>query len=214
MRSAAALAALGLLSTWLFAATPQTEDVVTALHAGETLTLHLERQKGAPIVRVGPWRLGTRLKNVAKGRADRISDTRINLYFVVPGDQHLPGPAGYDHNLIVNIAADENQPIERDADLFWVAVLDPKVTQEIRLENDMILLAQESFVPHDLFALDDAPGAVLLRDQLHYESMADLAKYRNEDGSLPRVLIVPAGFVVRVTVNPQPAPPSPASQPK
>jgi hypothetical protein len=212
MRLAAAVAVLGMISPWLGATPPQqqTDEVVTALHAGEKVTLHLHRAKGGTLVKVGPWRLGTKVKKPEVGRSDRISDRRINLYFVVPGSEYRQASAPeFDHNLIENKTPDENVAIDTDADLFWVAVLDPKVSQEIRLENEMIMLAQERFMPNDLFALDDAPSAELLRDQLGFDSLRELAPFRNEDGTLPRVLILPAKVIVRVTIEPNPPEPAP-----
>jgi hypothetical protein len=48
---------------------------------------------------------------------------------------------------------------------------------------------------------------------LHFESLRDLAKYRNDDGTLPRVLIVPANIILHVIIDPQPAP-APAAEAK
>lgn len=157
---------------------------------------------------VGPWRFGPQLRFPKHGRADRIDDKRLNLYIVAPGSQHhSDAELAFDHNLLVNARADDDVPL--DFDLFWAITLDPSLRTEFRKEGDLLLAAQQRFIPGDLYDFDDAPGAAMLRSALRVDSLRGLARYRNKDGSLPRVLIIQAGFALRASFMPlPPAPPS------
>lgn len=206
MRATVAWALLAVASAVPCSSQQQKDDILMAFHEGQPLSLRIHRTaKGIPL-KAGPWRLGTKLRNTKHGRADKISDKRINLYFVVPGTQHQSKQQPeFDHNLLVNIAPPEErqQPIDTEADLFWVAVLDPKLTAEIRTESDLILLAQERFTPNDLYSFDDAPAAALLRGNIRIGSIFDLARFRDSDGTLPRILILPANAILSVTIDHQ-----------
>jgi hypothetical protein len=182
----------------------QTAEPLTASHDGQPVLLRIGATPKATMVRVGPWRLGTRLKQTKRGKPDKISDKRINLYFIVPGTQFQSRQQPeFDHNLLVNIAPPEEgeSPIETEADLFWVTVIDPKLTTEIRTESDLILLAQERFMPNDLYAFEDSPGAAILRENAKVESILDLARFRDRSGTLPRILILPANAILSVTIE-------------
>jgi hypothetical protein len=184
----------------------QQEDPLTAFHDAQPLTLRIHSTaKGTP-VKAGPWHLGTKVRQTKHGRADKISDKRLNLYFIVPGTQHQSKlQPEFDHNLMVNIPppAEGEKPIDTEADLFWVAVLDPRLSTEIRTESDLILLAQERFTPNDLYSLDDSPSATLLRENAKIDSIFALARFRDENGNLPRILILPANAILAVTIDPQ-----------
>jgi hypothetical protein len=58
----------------------------------------------------------------------------------------------------------------------------------------------QTFRPATLFEFKDVPAHALLAERLSIKSMADLRRhFREKDGSLPRLLIVPARLVVRAT---------------
>jgi len=156
---------------------------------------------------VGPWDFGERVSD------PKPRDKRLNLYLVCPGRQHhAEGWEDYDHNLVVNALSPEGQSGEWD--VYYAIVLDPALREDLRRERQLLLAAQSRFVPGDLYELDDAPGAAFLRLFLHAETLEDLAPYRRRDGSLPRLILVRAGFAVRATaVSPQP-PPTPTPSPK
>lgn len=179
---------------------PADEAPLQAFHDGETVNIRLASAPKGSVVKAGPWRLGTRVKQTKHGKPDKISDRRINLYFVVPGTQYQSRAAEFDHNLIVNLAPPEGQPVEVEADLFWVAVIDPTVSLDAKSETDLITLAQQEFVPGDLFAVDDIPADAFLREVARIETMADLNRYRKQDGALPRILILPAQAILSVTI--------------
>lgn len=192
-----AIAAL-VLFTFATAVSQQQAVTVAAYHDGETLRVTFQR--GVRPLTVGPWTLGTPLRRTAVGKPEKISDRRKTIYFAVRGSQHRSENAAYDHNLIVNVVpADE--AVEAEADLFWVIELDPRLQSDLKTEAELIVLAQERFMPGDLFAVEDAPGGALLRDKLGVTSLADLKKYRLADGTLPRLLIVPANMAFAITVE-------------
>ncbi len=86
-------------------------------------------------------------------------------------------------------------------------MLDPSLPGNFTSERELLLAAQDAFVPGDLFELEDMPAAALLQRYLHIESLADMEKFRRPDGALPRVIIVPSKFVVRASVVDPDAPP-------
>jgi len=206
MRAPVAWALLAVASVVPCSSQQHQDESLTAFHDGQPLTLRIQHSPKAAQVKAGPWRLGTKLKKAKHGRADKISDRRINVYFVIPGTQHQSKQQPeFDHNLLVNIAppAEGEQPIDTEADLFWVAVLDPKLNEEIRTESDLILLAQERFTPNDLYSLDDSPSAALLRENAKIDSIFDLARFRDQSGTLPRILILPANAILSLTIDHQ-----------
>jgi hypothetical protein len=193
-----------MLLLWIAAATvAETPQPLEALHDGEPLKLRF----AAPIGRekpltIGPWKLGPSLKRVKNGKPERPSDRRFTIYFVAPGTQYQSAATpALDHNLIVNVVPPNDDPIDAEFDLFWVIVLDPDVTKDLRSESDMIMLAQDRFTPGDLYALDDAPGAGLLREAVRADSLLDLQRYRRKDGTLPRILILPANSIQSATIE-------------
>jgi hypothetical protein len=206
MRATVAWALLAFASAIPCSSQQHQDDPVTAFHDAQPLTLRIRNAPKGTQVKAGPWHLGTELRRTKTGRADKISDKRINLYFVVPGMQYQSKlQPEFDHNLLVNIAPPEEgePPIETEADLFWVAVLDPKLMAEIRSESDLILLAQERFTPNDLYAIEDSPSAPLLRDNAKINSIFDLARFRDQKGTLPRLLILSAKAILSVTIDRQ-----------
>ncbi len=142
------------------------------------------------MARVGPWLYGVRLRD------SRPSDRRRNLYLVFPGSQHrVRGGEDYDHDCVLSGMPKTDEPAEWD--VWWAIVLDPSLHDEFRGERALIEEAQNTFLPPDLMDFEDVPGQRFLREGLKIDSVADLARFRHKDGTLPRVVIVPAGFAIR-----------------
>jgi len=147
----------------------------------------------------GPWTIGSLVHD------DKASDRRFNLYIIASGTvDQLPAPFDEFNNsaLINSDAPAGDRPTEWD--VFWVVVLDPSLTREIKDERELLVLGQSYFVPGDLYDVEDAPGHDLLR-QLSLTSLIDLASFRRADGALPRVILLSAGAAVRLNVTPPPA---------
>jgi len=161
---------------------------------GATLALTLEgEQRGGRSLRVGPWDFGQRLSD------SRPRDKRLNLYLVFPGQQHrAEGLEEFDHNCVINALPANGGAGEWD--IYWVVVLDPKFDHDLRREQELLMAAQTRFRPADLFEFDDIPAAQFLRSSLNMETLEHLARFRDRQGTLPRVVIVPAGFAIRAGV--------------
>jgi len=145
----------------------------------------------------GPWKLGAKIVE------SKPHDTRLNLYIVVPGDDfQADSDAGsvFDHNRVINMAPREK--VSADFDVYWAIALEPHVNQDFHSEGELLEAAQKRFIPGDLFEVKDAPGAGFLREVLRIDSLTGLRPYRRKDGSLPAVLLVPAGFAVRGSIQP------------
>ena len=165
----------------------------TAYYEGQAVSVTFEpAAKGQRTLDYGPWQLGI------SSRDEHPRDHRLNLYVVIPGNQHhSEGWDDYDHNMIVNAVPEAAEPVEWD--VYWVLVLDPHLQVDLRSERDLLLIAQDRFTPGDLFEFDDIPADAFLRTFLKADSLADLAQYRRKRYALPRILIVPAGFAVTAT---------------
>lgn len=147
---------------------------------------------------VGPWQMGPKIPS------GKPSDQRPNLYFVSPGKQHhVDGWDDYNHNEIIS-GIPHDQPANWD--VYLAIVLDPALQKDFQNENELLVEAQQSFRPNDLFEFEDVPGAGFLRTFLKINSIAGLDRFRRKNGDLPRLIIMPSGFVVRATaVDPNPA---------
>lgn len=191
---AVVFAGLAILLTSL-AGQPQPRGFQNAYFEGKRVAFRLQPlARGQRDFTLGPWHFGARVLD-AKPR-----DKRLNLYLVVPGEQcRAEDWAWLDHNNVINALPAGDAPGEWD--VFWALALDPKLQGNFRNERDLILAGQSGFRPEDLFEFDDMPGAQVLRAFLNVESLEDLQPYRRKDGSLPRLLIVPAGFAVRASVK-------------
>ena len=183
-----------LCAAALWAAAPPPQAMPTAYFEGQVVSIELERPaRGQRALQLGPWQLGISTSN------ERPRDRRLNLYVVVPGAQHhAEGWDSYDHNMIVNAVPESPEPVEWD--VYWVLVLDPHLRQDFRSERDLLLAAQGRFLPGDLFEFDDIPANAVLRDQLRIDSLAGLERFRQKDGTLPRILVLPAEGVARIRV--------------
>ncbi len=182
-------------------AEPPREPMPTAYHDGATVTVNIKKPaRGHRSLYFGPWQFG-----IFPRGGERPRDGRLNLYVVVPGKQHhAEGWDDYDHTMIVNAVPHSDEGVEWD--MYWVLVLDPHMRDDLRSERDLLLLAQDRFLPGDLFEFDDIPAEVALRDYLHVSSVEGLRPYRHSDGTLPRILVVPAGCVVRMKIEEPDAP--------
>ena len=173
------------------------EPVKTTYFQGTTVAFTPESLPGTRQARVGPWLFGTRVGD----RKPR--DKRLNAYLVSPGEQHHSESAPeFDHNLVINVLPAEG--VTREFDVFFAIVLDPHLREDIRDERTLLFAAQERFIPGDLYEVEDAPGEPFLRNLLHVDSLEGLRQYRDHEGSLPRLVVVPAGFAIRATAQATP----------
>lgn len=153
----------------------------------------------------GPWDLGERLSL----RDDKPSDKRLNLYVVVPGRQyHSFRHSEYNHTLVVNKYTVDGKP--REWDIFWCLVLDRSLSGDLRSERELLIAAHERFRPADNFEIRRVPSHRVMAEVLRVTSVDGLKRFRHRDGSLPRLLIVPARLAVRATAAREPASPSAA----
>lgn len=153
--------------------------------------------------RFGPWNLGERLG------VDQPLDKRLNLYVVLPGGQYrTPEHPQYDHNRVVNKYTIDGKP--REWDIFYCVALDPSLPSDLRSERDLLVAAHQSFQPPETFAMKDVPTNAIMAEKLSVTSVEGLERFRRKDGSLPRLLIVPAHLAVRATAEQPPfGPPAP-----
>lgn len=141
----------------------------------------------------GPWPVGARTSGRSKP-----SDHSPNLYLAVPGSQfERTGNEAFNHNRILSSIPKGGGAW--DWDVYWALVLDPTLAIDFHSERELLVAAQEEFMPPADFTIDQIPGHVVLRDHLKIRSLEQLKKYRHPDGTLPGVLIIPAGVSVRGT---------------
>jgi hypothetical protein len=186
-------------------AASSTRDVVkpfSVYHDGDDLIFTPEAAGSRRMASVGPWNLGQRVAE------DKPVDKRLNLYVVVPGLQYrTPGKSDYDHNLVINKYTVDGKA--RDWDVFWCFILDPTLRPDLRSERDLLLAKHQTFRPATLFEFRDIPSHALMTERLSIKSMNDLRRFREKDGSLPRLVILPARLVVRATAEVRGAVPEP-----
>src|SRR6185437_9884556 len=165
-------------------------------HDGDGLVFTPEKTGTHRTAAFGPWSIGERL------RQGKPLDTRLNLYLVFPGEQYRsPAHPEYNHNRVVNKYTVDGKV--REWDVFWCFVLDPTLNEDFRSERDLLMEAHQTFRPADLFDITDIPAHQAAAEHLGLRSMADLRRFRRKDGELPRMIIVPAGFAVRASAEPQ-----------
>lgn len=141
---------------------------------------------------VGHWDLGESLED------HKLRDTRLNLYVVFPGGQYRSFlHSRYNHTLVINKYTVDGKP--REWDVFWCLVLDPSLHGELRSERDLLVAANQKFHPAGNFEIHRVPAHAVMAEKLNVNSVDDLRRFRTKDGSLPRVLIVPAHMAVRAT---------------
>jgi len=188
-----------LLAAIVYAAGPDTGriQIDSAYYQGEAVPFHAaEPGSQRSQLRVGPWLLGVRAED-SKPR-----DRRRNLYVVFPGSQHrAPGWPDYDHNCVLSDLPATEEPVEWD--VYWAVVLDPNLHDDFRSEQELVMAAQSGFFPPDLLEFTDLPAEGFLRAQMQVRSLGDLARFRRKDGTLPRLLITPAGYAIRGSSQPR-----------
>jgi hypothetical protein len=189
------LAKLGILAATVSFAAPVPDGLkpLTVYYESTNVQFVPEAAATRHSASLGPWTFGKRLHQ------DKPLDKRLNLYVVMPGQQyHSTVNPEYDHNLVVNTLTHEKA---REWDIFWCIVLDPELGDDFRSEHDLLVATQQSFRPADLFDLEDIPARQVLRETAGIQSLADLNRYRRKDGSLPRLLILPAKLAVSATAE-------------
>jgi hypothetical protein len=195
------LACALLLAAIVYAAGPVDTgriQIDSAYYEGEPVPFKaLEPGNRKSQLRVGPWLLGVRAAD-SKPR-----DRRRNLYVVFPGSQHrAPGWPDYDHNCVLSDLPATEEAVEWD--VYWAVALDPTLHDDFRSEQELVLAAQSGFFPPDLLEFNDLPAEGFLRAQMKVRSLGDLSRFRRKDGTLPRLLITPAGYAIRGSSEPRP----------
>jgi len=146
------------------------------------------------MAKVGRWDLGERLKD------ERLREKRLNLYVVFPGGQYRSARhRGYNHTLVINKYTVNGRP--REWDVFWCLVLDPKLHNDLHSEHELLEAGQQRFIPASDFNVRRIPSHAAMAAQLRVTSVAGLRRFRRKDGSLPRLLIIPAHLAVRATTT-------------
>jgi len=199
-----AVSTIAILAAGFGAAAPRREAVkpFSVYHDGDDLIFTPETTGTHKLAGFGPWNLGERVAE------DKPIDKRLNLYVVVPGAQYQAADKpDYDHNLIVNKYTVDGKP--RDWDVFWCFILDPTLRPDLRSERELLLGKHQTFRPAKAFEFKNIPSHALMAERLSIKSMADLKRFRRADGSLPRLLILPARLAVRATAAVRGAVPRP-----
>ena len=161
-----------------------------AYHDGADITFSPEVTGSRRLASFGPWNFGERLAE------DKPQDKRLNLYVVVPGTQyHSAARPEYDHTVVINKYTVDGKA--REWDIYWCFVLDSSVPVDLRSERELLTAAQQRFRPADLFDIVDIPANTAIAEKLGVSTFGDLRRFRHKDGTLPRILIVPARFAVR-----------------
>lgn len=142
----------------------------------------------------GRWDLGERLKD------EKLREKRLNLYVVFPGGQYRSFlHSRYNHTLVINKYTVDGKP--REWDIFWCLVLDPTLRNDLRSEHDLLVAAQTRFRPAKDLTFRRIPSHAVLADKLNVTNVRGLREFRHKDGSLPRLLIVPAHLALRATTT-------------
>jgi len=191
-----AVSIIAILAAGFGAAASMREAVkpFSVYHDGDDLIFAPEAATTRRMASIGPWNLGAQVAD------DKPADKRLNLYVVVPGAQYrAPGKAEYDHNLVINKYTVDGKP--RDWDIFWCFILDPTLRPDLRSERELLLAKHQTFRPASLFEFRDIPSHALMAERLSIKSMTDLRRFREKDGSMPRLLILPSRLVVRATAE-------------
>jgi len=191
-RQVRAISKLGvvLATATLAASAREQAKPIEAYHDGSRILLTPKATGTHRMAKFGPWELGERLKD------DRLRDKRLNLYVVFPGSQYRSMTnRRYNHTLVINKYTVNGKP--REWDIFWCLVLDPSLRSDLRSERELLVAAHQRFRPANDFKVQRIPSHTLMADELRVTTVDDLRSFRDKDGSLPRVLILPAHMAVR-----------------
>ena len=146
------------------------------------------------MAKVGRWDLGERLND------EKLREQRLNLYVVFPGKQYRSRlHSRYNHTLVINKYTLDGKP--KGWDVFLCLVLDPSLHDDLRSEQELLVAAHERFEPGNDFKFRQIPSHAILEDKLRVTDLHGLRHFRHRDGSLPRLLIVPAHLAVRATTT-------------
>jgi hypothetical protein len=189
MKTRALIALWLLITSW----SPQQETSRATYLNGEAVAFEIAppavKDKSAGF---GPWKLGAQ---VAESKPH---DGRLNLYIAIPGDDFQSADDAqslYDHNRVINMAPPEKENVVYD--VYWALALEPHVNRDFHSESELLEAAQKRFLPGDLYEIRDAPAADFMREMLKLDSLDDLKPFRRRDGTLPTLIILPAGYAVR-----------------
>jgi hypothetical protein len=192
------LSKLGLVAAamGLTASSRQEIKPFMVYHDGANILFAPEITGSQRHARFGPWDLGERLS----ASDEKPRDKRLNLYVVLPGEQYRsPAHHEYDHNLVVNKYTLDGKP--REWDVFWCLALDRSLPANLRSEHDLLMAAHQTFHPGESYQFQDVPAAAVVSEKLSVTSVEGLRRFRRKDGSLPRLLIIPAHFALRATAT-------------
>jgi hypothetical protein len=202
-----ALSKLGIMAAavGLTGAARQEIKPFLVYHDGAHILFTPELTGSRHLAKFGPWDLGERLSS----SDDQPRDKRLNLYVVLPGGQYRsPEHPEYNHTLVVNKYTVDGKP--REWDIFWCLVLDPGLRVDLRSERELLVAAHQRFHTDGNFQIRQVPAYAVMAEKLSVTTAEGLERFRHKDGSLPRLLIVPAHLALRATATREPAgPPAP-----
>jgi hypothetical protein len=191
-----AMAKLGIVAAavTLSGSARQQGKPLVVYHDGSHILFTPQVTDTGSMAKFGPWDLGERLND------ERLREKRLNLYVVFPGGQYRSLLHGrYNHTLVINKYAVDGKP--REWDVFWCLVLDPSLRNDLRSEGELLVAANQKFRAASDFKIRRIPAHAVMAEKLNVTSVDDLRRFRAKDGSLPRVLIVPAHLAVRATTT-------------
>jgi hypothetical protein len=199
LRPIRAMAKLGIFAATVTVTLPsfasQHAKPLVVYHDGTRMLFTPQGTGTHRMAKYGRWDFGERLTD-ERFRYDK----RLNLYVVLPGGQYRSlWHRRYNHTLVINKYTVDGKP--REWDIFWCLVLDPKLRTDIRSEHDLLVATQQTFRPGPDFRIRRVPSRRAMAEELNVKSVADLRRFRRRDGSLPRLLIVPAHLAVRATTT-------------
>lgn len=173
----------------MFALPPPELKATLALHESKLMEFTPDTSVFGRKLSIGGVVLGQLLP------AQRPNDHRLNLYIVMPGSQYESTAGAEKFNVVLSALPRTQAPI--DWDVYWAVVLDSKLKMDLTSERALIFATQAGFQLPGSASFEDLPAAAALREHLHLKALDDLEKLRRPDGTLPRIIILPAGFGVR-----------------
>jgi hypothetical protein len=165
----------------------------TAYHQGRKVRFTPAETKSGHSLVVANEILGPVLEN------SKPSNHRLNLYVVAQRYEDFDGLDASSVSLILNEVPEKDEPVQWD--VYWAVVLDPALQTEFTSESELLIELQKEFRAGASVTFDQIPGAYPLREFLHIDSLTGLDRFRLPSGNLPRVVIVPAGMVLRASAG-------------